>query len=649
MQKIYPFKFLDAYTSEDSHLFFGRNEEIETLYNMVFQSDLLLVYGASGTGKTSLIQCGLASKFASHEWLPLFIRRGADINQSFEKILIENGDDTRSADKDLDWLDQDWTSEEENTQNNLTALGKLFRSIYLKNFKPIYLIFDQFEELYILGSKQEQQKFFETVREILQIEQPVKIIFSMREEYLGHLYEFERFVPELLRKKLRVETMTFEKIKNIIHGIGNLEQGNIRIEKGHEDKFCEQVFQKIKGTENKISIELPYLQVFLDKLYLDITNDETRKSDAVFSLKSLEKLGDIGDVLQNFLDEQVTAAAKQFNFDRDLVWKILSSFVTLDGTKEPLSLNEVYERLPNISQTDIFDAIRFFENKRILRFSEKEQMYEIAHDSLAVQIGARRSNEEIALLEVYRLIKYQTALKDDARELFSAKQLAFIEPYLPNLQLSEQEKTLIEQSRLTVEKEKKQLRVRQRRIQAIYTGAAIVSLVFGIFAFMQKKEADENYIELRKTNAESFFKDEQFSKAKAEYAELTKSDLNEENEIDKKITECERLDNVKKIFDANIKRAGALSASGKTDDLLKADSIFNYTISLKYLPGEQKLNAELELHKRQVNKFCTDNIRIAQTLIQYNMYPTAQATLNNILKLQKNNPEANNLIKEIKR
>ena len=91
MQKIYPFKFLDAYTSEDSHLFFGRNEEIETLYNMVFQSDLLLVYGASGTGKTSLIQCGLASKFASHEWLPLFIRRGADINQSFEKILIENG------------------------------------------------------------------------------------------------------------------------------------------------------------------------------------------------------------------------------------------------------------------------------------------------------------------------------------------------------------------------------------------------------------------------------------------------------------------------------------------------------------------------------------------------------------------------------
>jgi hypothetical protein len=649
MQKIYPFKFLDAYTSEDSQLFFGRNEEIETLYNMVFQSNVLLVYGASGTGKTSLIQCGLNSKFASHEWLPLFIRRVADINQSFEKILIENGDDFTTVDKDLDWLDQDWTSEEENTQNNLSALGKLLRSIYLKNFKPIYLIFDQFEELYILGSKQEQRNFFETIKEILQIEQPVKIIFSMREEYLGHLYEFERFVPELLRKKLRVEPMTFEKIKNIILGIGNLEQGNIRLEKGCEEEFCEQVFQKIKGTENKISIELPYLQVFLDKLYLDITGDESRVSDAVFSLQALDKLGGIGDILQDFLDEQVAAAAKQFNFDRDLVWKILSSYVTLDGTKEPLSLSNVYIRLPKISQKDIFNTIQFFEDKRILRFSEKEQMYEIAHDSLAVQISARRSNEEIALLEVYRLIKYQTSLKNNARELFSSKQLELIESYLSNLQLTEQEKELIKQSRMAVEKEKKQIRVRQRRIQAIYTGAAIISLIFCFFAFQQKREANGNYIELRKKNAESFYKDEQFSKAKAEYVELIKSDLNENGEIDEKVNECERLDSVKKIFDANLKNAGILSASGKTENLLKADSIFNYTIGLNYLLGEQKLNAELELHKRQVNKFCADNIKIAQTLIQYNMYPSALETLNNILKLKKNNMEANNLIKGIKR
>lgn len=66
----YPFKLLDAYTREDRNFFFGRDEEIARLYEIVFQSDLIVLYGASGTGKTSLIQCGLAGKFESHDWLP---------------------------------------------------------------------------------------------------------------------------------------------------------------------------------------------------------------------------------------------------------------------------------------------------------------------------------------------------------------------------------------------------------------------------------------------------------------------------------------------------------------------------------------------------------------------------------------------------
>ena len=61
--KKYPFKFLDAYSQADHDFFFGREEEVAALYEMVFQTDILLVYGASGTGKTSLIQCGLANKF----------------------------------------------------------------------------------------------------------------------------------------------------------------------------------------------------------------------------------------------------------------------------------------------------------------------------------------------------------------------------------------------------------------------------------------------------------------------------------------------------------------------------------------------------------------------------------------------------------
>jgi putative ribosome biogenesis GTPase RsgA len=53
MQKS-PFKFLDSYSKEDRNIFFGRDNEIEELYSRVFQSRVLVVYGISGTGKSSL-------------------------------------------------------------------------------------------------------------------------------------------------------------------------------------------------------------------------------------------------------------------------------------------------------------------------------------------------------------------------------------------------------------------------------------------------------------------------------------------------------------------------------------------------------------------------------------------------------------------
>src|SRR3954447_6876654 len=104
--KRYPFKFLDAYSKEDTDIFFGRDEEIEVLYEMIFQTSILLIYGASGTGKTSLIQCGLASRFQSHDWLALTIRRGSNINAAFEKALADAGGAGVVEQEDMGWLEE---------------------------------------------------------------------------------------------------------------------------------------------------------------------------------------------------------------------------------------------------------------------------------------------------------------------------------------------------------------------------------------------------------------------------------------------------------------------------------------------------------------------------------------------------------------
>ena len=387
-KKVYPFKFLDAYEQKDKDIFFGREEEIDQLYEMLFQTDLLLIYGASGTGKTSLIQCGLANKFKPYDWFPISIRRKSNLNDSLHQALqdVIGSDQKAEADDDFESI---FTQAEE----VISPLEKQLKDIYLQHFRPIYLIFDQFEELYVLGSKPEQQAFVRTVREIMRIEQPVKILLSIREEYLGSLYEFEKDVPELLRKKLRIEAMNLDKVRQVLEGINQNPNTIVKLQGSESEKkqFTELLFKKIQGEEKGLFIQLPYLQVFLDKLYRQITQDDKFQKEAEFSLTELQKIGDMGNVLRDFLENQIIRIAQKLKVKDDNIWKILSPFATLEGTKEPLSETMLHEALTPELQRLSVSALQAFENARILRYSEKDQLYEVAHDTLAKQIAAKRS------------------------------------------------------------------------------------------------------------------------------------------------------------------------------------------------------------------------------------------------------------------
>jgi len=508
--KKYPFKFLDSYNREDKGIFFGRDEEIATLYEMVFQSSVMMIYGASGTGKTSLINCGLASKFEPHDWLALMVRRGTNINDSLNKVLSDAGGNPAAAAANGN---SDWADETEKTAALLSPAGLAVKMIYQKSFRPVYLIFDQFEELFILGSSAEQYIFYETVAGILQSEQPVKLIFSIREEYLGHLFEFEHKVPQLLRKKLRIEPMNLEKVKQIIKGVSAYEDSNVRVVANEADLVAEGIFNRIKGKGKTLTIQLPFLQVFLDKFYLKITGDEERVANAEFNLKQLDAMGEIGDVLINFLDEQVSSISKKLStkypaLTAEMTWKILSPFATPEGTKEPINKQGLYDSLPD-QHPDMIDAtVDAFINSRILRYNEATDMFEIAHDSLARPITEKRGVEEKALLEIRRLIKNQVAVKEDAREFFTEKQLVFIEPFLDKFKQSSEELDWIKKSRdfIQTQKEadiKKQLEEfakGKRMLKLIYLIIFLVLVIAGIISFMLYSKYKE--AALHKTQSE---------------------------------------------------------------------------------------------------------------------------------------------------
>ena len=480
----YPFKFLGSYTPEDTDIFFGRKDEIDILYNMVAQNSMLLVYGASGTGKTSLIQCGLAGRFKSYDWLALNIRRGTDINVSLKNIL------TRSI------TENGGEIPEEETERNLQ---QLIKAVYVSSFRPIYLIFDQFEELYVLGTPAEQQDFIKAVKEILKSEQPVKMIFSIREEYLGYLYEFETEVPDLLRKKLRIEPMTEQKVIDVLEGINNFSLSNVKIEADLK-VLTREIFKRLNGEKKSLTVQLPYLQVFLDKLYMESSgNDKTHQKHAVITMDVLKGIGNIGDVLRNFLEEQVKTISEELsNNDEknstpvETIWKILLPFCTKEGTKIPISKQKLWDDLQETDKTidkNISDkAVELFVTNRILNISDN--LYELAHDSLALHIATKRSEEQISLMEVKSMLKNQVSMKAEARENFTEKQIIFLEPFLPKIKLEPEEDKLIESSRKAIIKQKNK---QKRGLQITFASMAValaLMIMLSIWAVKAKRQAE---------------------------------------------------------------------------------------------------------------------------------------------------------------
>ncbi|MGD0754103.1 MAG: ATP-binding protein, partial [Bacteroidales bacterium] len=155
-----PFKFLDSYTINDRDIFFGRDREIEELYQRVFDSKLLLVYGVSGTGKSSLIHCGLANKFRETDWLPLLVRRGGNIIYSMA-ASIKSVSLTPQREK----------------FTNPAEFKKGVRSLYLDYYKPVFFIFDQFEELFIFGNKEERLEFVQIIKSLIESDLQCRLIF----------------------------------------------------------------------------------------------------------------------------------------------------------------------------------------------------------------------------------------------------------------------------------------------------------------------------------------------------------------------------------------------------------------------------------------------------------------------------------------
>ncbi len=585
-----PFKFLDSFTLRDKDAFFGREAETNRLYQMVFESPVQLIYGLSGTGKTSLIQCGLASKFDGPDWFPFFIRRGDDINAALHESL------------------NSYLPEERQRAMSLPdKVSELFRD-YLS---PVYLIFDQLEELYILGDSEEQRQFAKSLRELLDAELPCRVMLVMREEYLGYLYELEQHIPYLFDFRLRVEPMNRQ---NLMHVMGaSFEQFNIGLEPPKE-KRLEEMLRNISG--EKSGVQLPYLQVYLDLLYRECYAEtypdqvpESPLPPLTFRHSDIERAGSIENVLERFVQEQESALqyklTQQFEgLPDDAVRRTLDALVTREGTKRPVHFHREGELLlpeaafceltPFLTKEARSFLLEELERRRILRAAG--EVAELAHDSIAAIIDQNRTEQQRQINQIYRRLKHSFEEYKDNEVFLTERQLNVLEEYLPLLTLDAEVEQFIaasheEVARLRQEAEEKKRARLRKRLFPLIVSLAVVAILLSFYAFDQKGEAERAQRELTRQTIQFDLKSSQslaeggnYNAAKARLSEALK--VIKGNELGNEYLDTlEFISQQLKAFDEVaelVQNADDLVKKDTTDltDTLKLPALKNYEKAL---------------------------------------------------------------------
>lgn len=357
----------------------GRLQDIQRLIRRMGRTDckLTIIHGQSGVGKSSLVQAGLVPALRekvieARDVLPVLVQSygkwektiGAAFPKGCEHLPQTSLPILEDAEAIVDQLrqgsDRDW----------LTVL-----------------IFDQFEEFFFAHKDpQDRKPFFQFLGECLNIPY-VKVILSLREDYLHYLLECNRLVDLGIINNNILD-------KNILYYLGNLAPDDAR-----------SVIQTLT-TNSQFYLDAD----LMDALVADLARDlgEVRpielqivgaqlQTDNITTLAEFNQYGSKEALVERFLDEIVQDCGPN---NTNLV-KILLYLLTDENNTRPLKTrvelkNEVEltdERLDSILSILVRSGLVF----QVPGFPDKR--YQLVHDYLVPFIRQKQSQQLIAELE----------------------------------------------------------------------------------------------------------------------------------------------------------------------------------------------------------------------------------------------------------
>jgi len=224
-----PFPGLRPFTTEESHLFFGRDGQSEIVLEYLAKNHFAAVTGASGSGKSSLIYCGLIPALyggfiakAGSRWKIIACRPGNSPIENLANALAEN--------------QQQGISYEDLAIQRQIILSILRRSSFglvdailhmkIPSGENVLFIIDQFEELFrFKESRKDSTVFNETeayikllVNAIRQEGYPIFVVLTMRSDFIGECSQFQEFTKLINKSNFLIPQMTREDFREAITG-----------------------------------------------------------------------------------------------------------------------------------------------------------------------------------------------------------------------------------------------------------------------------------------------------------------------------------------------------------------------------------------------------------------------------------------------
>ncbi len=195
-----------SFTSDYRHLFFGRDDERQELFRLIVLNDLVVLFGDSGSGKTSLLQAGVCPELEENQYKPVFIR----LNNPAESPELQVCHQLKAGGYIPADMPEDRSLWEYFSRFWYVDLGDVF--------KPI-IVFDQFEELFTLYTPEQRTAFITQFAAIVNRRPPAglspqavtplqaKFVFGLRSDFLYFLDELSADIPAILRCRFQLRPL----------------------------------------------------------------------------------------------------------------------------------------------------------------------------------------------------------------------------------------------------------------------------------------------------------------------------------------------------------------------------------------------------------------------------------------------------------